>query len=377
LLRRLAIFTAGFTLEAANAVMGDKGHAAPALLEEIANLVAKSLVTLDGSVPAGRWRLLETIRAYALEKLAESGETEQAARRSAEYFRDLVRPAMYGSHVQPTADDMARYGREIGNVRAALDWCFSAVGDPVIGVVLTAAYAPVWFGQSLVVECRESIERALDCLESDSNVNATLTVQLHVSLGIALVYTMGSNERIRMVLAKALDAAESLGDVHATLEILFALYGVYHHASECREAQSTAERFARLALRTGDPALAPIAYRLTGNTLHYAGKQREAQHFFERMLDAYVAPKYQRHTIWSRYDLRLMGRATLARVLWLRGFVDQGVTQAQACLEEAQVADHKPTLCWVLHYYYCVIKFCSARFCGFELRSMGIVTDWR
>jgi predicted ATPase/DNA-binding winged helix-turn-helix (wHTH) protein len=94
LLRRLGIFAAGFTLEAASAVMSDTGHSASALLEQIVNLVAKSLVTLDGSAPAGRWRLLETIRAYALEKLAESRETEQAARRCAEFFRDLVRPDM-------------------------------------------------------------------------------------------------------------------------------------------------------------------------------------------------------------------------------------------------------------------------------------------
>jgi predicted ATPase len=75
LLRRLGVFPAGFTLEAATAVMSDKGHAASVILEQIAKLVEKSLVTLDGSAPTGRWRLLETIGAYALEKLAEHRET--------------------------------------------------------------------------------------------------------------------------------------------------------------------------------------------------------------------------------------------------------------------------------------------------------------
>jgi predicted ATPase len=90
LLRRLGVFARGFTLEAANAVMSDRGYSASVVLNEIANLVAKSLVTLDGSEPTGRWRLLETIRAYALEKLAESGETEQVARQSAEFGRDCA-----------------------------------------------------------------------------------------------------------------------------------------------------------------------------------------------------------------------------------------------------------------------------------------------
>jgi hypothetical protein len=76
-----------------------------------------------------------------------------------------------------------------------------------------------------------------------------------------------------------------------------------------------------------------------------------------RMLDAYAAPTYQRHTFWYRSDLRLHGRAALARVLWLRGLVDQGVLQAKVSLEEAQAAGHKPTLGWVLHYgaYPCAL----------------------
>jgi predicted ATPase/DNA-binding winged helix-turn-helix (wHTH) protein len=90
LLRRLGVFPAGFTLEAATAVMSDRGYAASVTLEQIANLVEKSLVTSDGSAPTGRWRLLETIRAYALEKLAEHRETEQIMQRHAEFFRELV-----------------------------------------------------------------------------------------------------------------------------------------------------------------------------------------------------------------------------------------------------------------------------------------------
>jgi hypothetical protein len=73
---------------------------------------------------------------------------------------------------------MARYGREIDNVRAALDWSFSSVGDVAIGVALTAAYTPGWLDLSLVVECRERLERALERLESDSNVSASLVMRL-------------------------------------------------------------------------------------------------------------------------------------------------------------------------------------------------------
>jgi hypothetical protein len=149
-----------------------------------------------------------------------------------------------------------------------------------------------------VVECRERIERALDCLESDLTASAALTVQLHVALAVALLYTMGSVERIKMVLAKALSAAERMGDVDAMPEILFALCLVHHHSSECREAQTTAERFERLALR--DPTLAPIAYRLTGNTLHYGGKQREAEHKGHRVFPVAQRGRLSDHAAGSR-----------------------------------------------------------------------------
>jgi predicted ATPase len=70
LLRCLAVFPAGFTIDAAAAVTG---FDASAVLDGIANLVAKSWVALDKSGADARWTLLETIRAYALDKLVGSG----------------------------------------------------------------------------------------------------------------------------------------------------------------------------------------------------------------------------------------------------------------------------------------------------------------
>jgi predicted ATPase len=88
-LRRLAIFAGGFTLEAASAVAAGAGLAAPEVVTCVANLVTKSLITADVRGAVQYYRLLETTRAYALEKLSASGELEQIERRYAEYLRDL------------------------------------------------------------------------------------------------------------------------------------------------------------------------------------------------------------------------------------------------------------------------------------------------
>jgi predicted ATPase len=87
--RRLAIFPGGFTLEAASAVAADDGIAPSEVIDCVANLVTKSLVTADTGGAEVRYRLLETTRAYALEKLVQAGEFDAAARRHAERYRDL------------------------------------------------------------------------------------------------------------------------------------------------------------------------------------------------------------------------------------------------------------------------------------------------
>jgi non-specific serine/threonine protein kinase len=108
LLRRLAVFPVGFTLDAATAVARDLGTTPSSVADGISGLFSKSLVALDGSDVPRRWRLLETTRSYAREKLAESGEAELAARYHAEFYRDFMTPNTAGMPMQPAVDDVLR-----------------------------------------------------------------------------------------------------------------------------------------------------------------------------------------------------------------------------------------------------------------------------
>ena len=113
------------------------------VIDGIATLSAKSLIVSDDTEPVRRWRMLETTRAYALEKLRESGEFELAARRHAEYYRDLFARAEAEANTRPAAEWLPAYRRELDNLRAALDWAFSPAGDASIGVALMAASLPL------------------------------------------------------------------------------------------------------------------------------------------------------------------------------------------------------------------------------------------
>ena len=372
--RRLAVFRGSFTMEAAAAVAVDERIKAADVIEGVVNLVGKSLIMTDLGGNITYFRLLDTTRSYALDKLTDRGEAEQAARRHAEFFRDLIAPAVPGSQLQPAVEDVARYGREIDNVRAALDWAFSPVGDPSIGAVLTAAYVPVWLNFALMAECTERTERALDSLELDLNLSARLKMQLHIALGDALLHSAGFVERTGMVLAEALETAERLDDVVSQLRALWAMWSYRFNIGDNRAAQPLAERFSHLARHAGDRADVLVGDRLVGTTMHYSGGQPQARYHLQRVLDLYIAPSDQRHTMWFHHDQRVMARTALARVLSLQGSLDQAIQNAQTSLVDAEAVDHILSVCYALGEAVCPIALMTGDLAAAE-RSVAMLND--
>ena len=164
----------------------------------ISSLVSKSLVTLDGRKAARRWRLLETVRVYSLEKLAASGEHGRAMRRLAEFCLILFAPFAIESELQAAIDDLGRYRREVDNLRAALKWAFSPGGDTALGVELAATASDFWVAVSLVAECCEWAEKALGQIGDAAGTRREMV--LRCSLGIALIYTQGMTPHAREIL---------------------------------------------------------------------------------------------------------------------------------------------------------------------------------
>jgi predicted ATPase len=141
-LRRLAIFAGGFTLEAASAVAASAEITAPQVVACVANLVTKSLIAVDVGGAVQSYRLLEVTRAYALEKLAASGELEAVKRRHAEHLRD---PAGVAWAAPLTAERLAAHGSRIAHASAARDRVFAPRGNGAIGAIRTACSLPASF----------------------------------------------------------------------------------------------------------------------------------------------------------------------------------------------------------------------------------------
>ena len=149
LLRRLSIFVDGFSLEAAAAVGSLHAIDVGRVTDLLAQLVARSLVVADTGDTGARYRLLETMRAYALAKLDEAAETRDIQRRHAEYFCELFENAPCAWLHLPDSHWRSVYLPELGNVRAALDWSSSLSGDPPTFIALAGASAAVWAELSL------------------------------------------------------------------------------------------------------------------------------------------------------------------------------------------------------------------------------------
>lgn len=146
-LRRLAVFAGHFTLDAALEIVPDEHVDRSCLFDAVDSLVAKSMVAPRPIGAMMRYRLLDTTRAYLLE--IEPGDASLSARHATYYRRWLEQAGMTWATV-PSADERAIHFSALHNVRAALDWCFGADGDPGIGIALAAAATPIFPGDVLV-----------------------------------------------------------------------------------------------------------------------------------------------------------------------------------------------------------------------------------
>jgi predicted ATPase len=167
LFERLSVFAGGCTLGAAAAVFADAESAEDDILALISSLVDKSLVVADFEGPHPRYRLLESFREYARDKLAARGESEVIARRHALVYLELT------DRLHHACDDpesplfwrewTERAMGEIDNARAALEWSLTRRGDVALGQRMVGELA-AW-SYYTVVEARYWIALALDLID--------------------------------------------------------------------------------------------------------------------------------------------------------------------------------------------------------------------
>jgi predicted ATPase/DNA-binding winged helix-turn-helix (wHTH) protein len=341
ILRRLAIFVGGFSLEAATAVTGGPGANAAEIAGRVSDLVMKSLIAVDVSGSLSYYRLLDTTRVYALEKLIESGEHDAVARLHAEYYIGLLARAGTEAGELPLEEWLSTYGRQIDNVRKALDWAFSDSGDAALGLALTVGALPLWMHYSLMNECRIRVEAAL----SNEGRDPRRDMQLYHALGAVLLNVEASAGAIESALTRALEIAERLQDNDYLLRIIWCLWCHALNLGAFREGLDLARRFSDLAALSPDPVDALTGVRMRGFVLHFLGDQSGARRDIEYMISRYVIPVHRAHIVRFQFDQLVTARSKLVQILWLQGFVDQARAMIEENIADACELDHTMTLC--------------------------------
>jgi predicted ATPase/DNA-binding winged helix-turn-helix (wHTH) protein len=361
-LRRLAIFAGGVTLEAASTVAADDQMAASEVVDCVANLVAKSLVTADAGGEKVRYRLLETTRAYALEKLVQADEFDATARRHARRYLDVFEGAEAEAETRPTDEWLVDYAPRIDNVRAALDWAFSPDGDASIGVALTIASVPLWEKLSLLGECRERVERALASLGDADTASARPRMQLSAALGWSLMYGVGRAREAGPALAATLEIAERLDDKDYKQRALWGLCIDQFNNGEFRAALGFARRFAELVANSTDTIDLLTGDRILATALHYIGDQKNARFHIDRVLAHLAGLAQQPQIVRLRFDMRVSTHYFQARILWLQGFANQALRVVEHNIEEGRAIGHALSFCSVLGQGACPIAFLAGDF---------------
>ncbi|MDQ6932201.1 MAG: adenylate/guanylate cyclase domain-containing protein [Candidatus Eremiobacteraeota bacterium] len=204
MLRQLAVFRGGWTVEAAADVCVGKECSPADVLNLLTSLVDKSLVVADIGGDEPRYRLLESTRHYAFEKLVSLHEHDDVTDRHARWCFRFARRADEGWDSAPEVEWRTEVGAEVDNFRAALHWCLNQRRDLFLGASITSALIHFWRGSKR--EGRHWLEVAQAALSE----NAPPSLTASIALGLSWTLPMGPASRAAS--EQALSAYRSLDD---------------------------------------------------------------------------------------------------------------------------------------------------------------------
>jgi predicted ATPase/DNA-binding winged helix-turn-helix (wHTH) protein len=354
-LQGIAVFRTTFTLESALAVVQGSPITVENAVDAMANLATKSILTADRTGEVTQYRLLESTRVYANEKLASSGKRSEIARRHARHHLNLIETAPANWDSDAGKAWLRLYAGRIDDIRAALDWCFSSADDLPLGLSLIVASARLWFQLSLTLECRDRIESALRRLSQSPNLDVAMEMRLQAALGHALWYSAGEAGQLERAFQRALELADEVGDVPIQLQALWGLWASWRGRGHYRQALAFAERYSMLAQASGDESASLLGDRILGLTHHHLGDQKSARELSERVLRV---GRRTGNALNSEFQVghEITAATMLTRILWLQGLPNQATAMLQEAISAAEHSDHWFSMYYVLCFAGCPLS---------------------
>ncbi|NTZ08344.1 ATP-binding protein [Burkholderia metallica] len=346
LFRRMGCFIGPFSFDAAQAVATEPGTSAADMIAVFGELVAKSLVTVEFHGASARYRLTESTRAYALEKLHNEGEFERIVARHAEYERERA-PVRLVAPVTPA---------DVPPADAPAPAVDEPVGEPADAAEAAGAPEPEQLARALLepARMRESTARArqvLDALDTGDAgpVDAAREMRLRAACASALLHTDGDALAAAAMWDRTLGLATHIGDDAFDARALVGLWNTMLTLSDIHESLRYATRFERAAERRGDRSQRLLANTMVATSLHYFGEHAQARERLEAVMaelaDAGEPPCAQAAL---GVDMATLGRTMLIRLLWMQGEPEHAMRVAAQAVEHAHRSPSPLSLCIVL-----------------------------
>ncbi|HEX2032450.1 MAG TPA: adenylate/guanylate cyclase domain-containing protein [Actinomycetota bacterium] len=292
LFARFGVFAGGATLTAVEEVCNPGAELGLDTLDAVASLIDKSLLRQAESDGDPRLAMLETIREFSVERLAQSGERDEIHRRHTEHLTELAERATPHLRGPEQAEWTLRLERELDNVRAALTWAIET-GQPPIGLRLAAALREFWRLSGHFGEGRRWIDRlvAMPGAEATTAERARALVA-----GADLSGWLGDLEHYMPYAAEALEIFRELGDRPGTADALEEVGAAAMLTGDLSAARPAWAEARDLNLELGNPHKAAESFMglgmvdiLLGEPERAAGSLEEAIRRFEELGDGFFA----------------------------------------------------------------------------------------
>ncbi|WP_342241131.1 ATP-binding protein [Inquilinus sp. OTU3971] len=341
-MRRLSVLPGSFSLDSACAVAGE-GLERVRVIDDLANLVAKSLLSVDVDADDLAYRALETTRAYCLERLRLSGEEEMARRRHAEHICAVLERAASEWAQRPAPDWARAYGGVLDDLRSALDWARGAAADRSLCIRLAVAGSLLWNHFSFTEECRVRVSQALDELDAAGLVGTAAEMQLQVSFAGTTMFTRGAIPVAMDAMRRALEIAVRIGDIDHQLRCLrmigtYQLFGGEHDAGI-----GTLETFVSVAA-AADPSALPAGETHLAVADLFIGRLEGARKRIERFYGNYLKDSKDPRFARFLYDRNVDVGNILSHIQWLTGLPDTAACTTEVTIALARETKHELSL---------------------------------
>ena len=349
-LARVSILIGPFTMQAAQALAVDTIDDGWTVARAVEELTDKSLITVLPIDGAHLYRIPDVTRFYAEMKLAESGERQNVLRRHAQFCVDTLQRADVGPrHVISLADKPSDL--HVGNVRSALEWCFSGLGDASLGTALAAFASRMLLDRSMLRECLRWCEVAITHIDENEPLSIG-ALRLQEALALCRMYLMANDDRVGETITRALDTAAALGERESELHLLAGYNLFLTRRADYSGALAAAERFASLAQASQDAVELSASEWMLGSTHNLIGHQKLGFELIERGV-ARADELGIGKTYYFGFDNKVRGEIGRVWTSWLCGFPDKAHHLAQRVLDAAIAQDHPVSMC--IAYLYTTI----------------------